>query len=171
VNLLGGPRFAAATIAVQLLMWTMVFTFFNQLAERACTAANIERRVPIVTIISASVNLLLNVMLVPRWQILGAGLAALVSEAVALSLFAVQLRQYIRLWPTAGMLCLVLLSNLPPLTLLIWQYCIPRLLSLPLALLLTIIGYIVTRTLSFKDIRQIVRILPIRKEEKLKTMC
>jgi O-antigen/teichoic acid export membrane protein/O-antigen ligase len=171
VNLLGGPRFAAATIAVQLLMWAMVFTFFNQLAERVCTAANIERRVPIVTIISATVNLLLNVTLVPRWQILGAGLAALVSEAVALSLFAVQLRQHIRLWPMAGMLCLVLLSNLPPLALLIWQHRIPSLLSLPLALLLTIIGYIVTRTLSFKDIRQIVRILPIRKEEKLKTMC
>ncbi len=170
VNLLGGPRFAAATIAVQLLMWTMVFTFFNQLAERVCTAANIEHRVPIVTIISASVNLLLNVTLVPHWQILGAGLAALVSEAVALSLFAMQVRQHIRLWPTAGMLCLVLLSNLPPLALLIWQHRIPRLLSLPLALLLTIIGYIVTRTLSFKDMRQMIHILLTRKEGKSRTI-
>lgn len=108
VNLLGGQHFAAATIAVQLLMWAMVFTFFNQLGERVCTAANIERRVPMVTIVSATINLVLNVMLVSHWQILGASLTALVSEAVGLSLFAIQLRQLIRLWLMARMLCLVL---------------------------------------------------------------
>jgi O-antigen/teichoic acid export membrane protein/O-antigen ligase len=166
VNLLGGQRFAAAAIAVQLLMWTMVWTFFNQLAERICTAINRERRVARVSIISASVNLLLNIALIPHWQILGAGLAALTSEAVALSLFALQLRQYIRLWPAAGMLCLVLLSNLPSLALLLWQHWMPLLLSLPLSLCLTLIGYIVTRTLSFKDMRQIIHILLARKDEK-----
>lgn len=165
VNLLGGQRFATAGIAVQLLMCTMVFTFFNQLAERICTAANIERRVPIVTVISASVNLLLNVILVPHWQILGAGLAALTSEAVALSLFALQLRQHIRLGPAAGMLSLVLLSNLPSLALLLWQYRIPLLLSLPLALGLTIISYVATRILSFNDVRQIMHIFLTRKEK------
>src|SRR5260370_33253840 len=136
VNLLGGQRFAAAAIAVQLLMWAMVLTFFNQLAERVCTAANIERKVPVVTIVSASINLLLNVALVPHWQILGASLAALISEAVALSLFAMQLREQIRLWPMAGMLCLVLLSNLPSLALLLWQHRSPRLISLPLSLMM-----------------------------------
>ena len=156
VNLLGGQRFAAATLAVQLLMWAMVLTFFNQLAERVCTAANMERSVPIVTIVSASINLLLNVALVPHWQILGASLAALISEAVALSLFAMQLRQQIRLWPMAGMLCLVLLGNLPSLALLLWQHRIPLLLSLPLSLLLTVVGYLMTRTLSFKDVRQMI---------------
>ncbi|HEY4035591.1 MAG TPA: flippase, partial [Ktedonobacteraceae bacterium] len=162
VNLLGGQRFAAATIAVQLLMWTMVFTFFNQLGERICTAANIERKVPMVTIVSATVNLVLNVVLLPHWQILGASLTALVSEAVGLSLFAIQLRQHIRLWPTARMLCLVLLSNLPSLALLLWQHRIPPLLSLPLALLLTIAGYLTTRTLSFRDMRQMSHLLLAR---------
>jgi len=166
VNLLGGQCFTAATIAVELLMWAMVLTFFNQLAERVCTAANMERSVPIVTLVSASINLLLNVALVPHWQILGASLAALISEAVALSLFAMQLRQQIRLWPMAGMLCLVLLSNLPSLALLLWQHRIPLLMSLPLALLLTIVGYLMTRTLSFKDVRQMIHILLTRKDEK-----
>jgi O-antigen/teichoic acid export membrane protein/O-antigen ligase len=166
VSLLGGQSFAAATIAVQLLMWTMVFTFFNQLAERICTAANIERRVPLVTAISASTNFLLNVVLVPHWQILGAGLAALLSEAVALSLFAMQLRQHIRLWPTAGMLCLVLISNLPSLALLLWLRHIPLLLILPLSLLLTIVNYIATRMLSFEDGRRMFHMLCAGKEEK-----
>lgn len=162
VNLLGGQRFAAATIAVQLLMWTMVFTFFNQLGERVCTAANLERKVPMVTIWSATVNLVLNVLLVPHWQILGASLTALVSEAVGLSLFARQLREHIRLWSIARMVCLVLLSNLPSLALLLWQHQIPLLLSLPLALLLTIAGYLTTRTLSFKDVKQIYHLLLAR---------
>jgi len=166
VNLLGGQRFAAAGIAVQLLMWSMVFTFFNQLAERICTAANIERRVLIVTIISASVNLLLNVILVPHWQILGAGLAALSSEAVALSLFALQLRQHIHLGPVTGMLSLVLLSNLPSLALLLWQHRMPLLLSLPLALGLTIISYVATQILSFNDVRQMMHIFLTRKDKR-----
>ena len=166
VSLLGGRSFAAATVAVQLLMWTMVLTFFNQLAERVCTAANIERRVPLVTIISASTNFLLNVTLVPHWQILGAGLAALLSEAVALSLFAMQLRQHIRLWSTASMLCLVLISNLPSLALLLWSQHIPFLIILPLALLLTIVNYIATRMLSFEDVRRMLHMLCARREEK-----
>jgi O-antigen/teichoic acid export membrane protein len=152
VNLLGGQRFAAATVAVQLLMWAMVFTFFNQLGERVCTAANLEQRVPIVTIASAAVNLVLNVVLVPYWSLLGASLTALVSEAVGLSVFAIQLRQHVHLWPIARMLCLVLLSNLPSLVLLLWQDHIPLLLSLPLALLLTLAGYLMTRTLSCKEV-------------------
>lgn len=153
VNLLGGQCFAAAAIAVQLLMWALVFTFFNQLGERVCTAANIEHKVPLVTIVSAIVNFVLNVVLVPYWQILGASLTALISEAVGVSLFAVQLRQHIRLWSSARMLCLVLLSNLPSLALLLWQRQMPLLLSMPLALLLTVAGYLTTRTLSLKDIR------------------
>jgi len=109
---------------------------------------------------------LLNVALVPHWQILGASLAALISEAMGLSLFAMQLRQHIRLWPMAGMLCLVLLSNLPSLALLLWQHHIPLLLSLPLSLLLTIIAYLITRTLSFKDIKQMIHILLTRRDKK-----
>jgi O-antigen/teichoic acid export membrane protein len=159
VNLLGGQHFAAATIAVQLLMWTMVFTFFNQLAERVCTAANIERRVPMVTIVSATVNLVLNIVLVPHWQMLGASLTALVSEAVGLSLFAIQLRQHIRLWLMARMLSLVILSNLPLLVFLLWIHYIPSQIFLPLYLLLTIACYLMTRTLSFKDIKQMYYLL------------
>ena len=132
VNLLGGQRFAAATIAVQLLMWAMVFTFFNQLGERICTAANREHKVPIVTIVSAIVNLVLNGVLIPHWQMLGASLTALISEAVGLSLFALLLRQHICLWLIIRMLCLVILSNLPSLILLLWQDHLPLLLSLPL---------------------------------------
>ena len=162
VNLLGGQHFAAATGAVQLLMWAMVFTFFNQLGERVCTAANIEQRVPMVTIVSATVNLVLNIVLVPYWQILGASLTALVSEAVGLSLFAMQLRRHIHLWPIARMLYRVLLSNLPSLILLLWLPHIPVLLSLPLALLLTVTGYLVTRILTFKDVKRMYHLLYIR---------
>jgi O-antigen/teichoic acid export membrane protein/O-antigen ligase len=162
VNVLGGQRFAAAIIAVQLLMWAMVCTFFNQLGERICTAANIEHKVPMVTTVSATVNFVLNVALVPHWQILGASLTALVSEAVGLSLFAVQLRQHISLWSIARMLCLIVLSNLPSLALLLWQHHMPLLLSLPLALLLTLAGYFTTRTLSFQDLKLIYHLVLAR---------
>jgi O-antigen/teichoic acid export membrane protein/O-antigen ligase len=159
VSLLGGEHFLPAAVAVQLLIWAMVLTFLNQLAERACTAANQERRIPLVTIVSTSANLLLNLLLIPHWQIIGAGIAGLVSEFCAFSLFLFLLRSNIHLHKTVGMLCLVLLSNLPALAFLGWQRTISPFLMLPLSLLLTIGLYFVTRVLTRDDIAQARKLL------------
>jgi O-antigen/teichoic acid export membrane protein len=159
VTLLGGQHFAAAAIAVQLLMWAMVVVFFSQLAVRTCMAANIERLIPYVTAASAAVNILANLVLIPHWQIVGAGVAALLSELVGLCLFTVLLRRHVRLLSTMNMLLRVLLANLPALAFLLWQQHASLLLTAPIALVLTIIGYFATRTLSPKDIHMGMRIL------------
>ncbi len=159
VTLLGGQHFVAAAIAVQLLMWTMALVFFSQLAVRTCMAANMERLIPYVTAALAAVNIIANLILIPHWQIAGAGMAALLSELVGLCLFTMLLRRHIRLLPTINTLLRVLLANLPALAFLLWQQHTSLLLTAPIALVLTIIGYFVTRTLSLKDIHMGIRIL------------
>lgn len=159
VTLLGGQHFAAAAIAVQLLMWAMVVVFFSQLAVRTCMAANIERLIPYVTAASAAVNILANLVLIPHWRIVGAGVAALLSELVGLCLFTVLLRRHVPLLSTMNMLLRVFLANLPALAFLLWQQHASLLLTAPIALVLTIIGYFATRTLSPKDIHMGIRIL------------
>lgn len=173
VSLLGGQRFGQAAIAVQLLMWAMAATFFGQLAVRACMAANKERLIPYVTAVSVSLNIGVNLVLIPRWNIIGAGVAALVSECTALCLFSFILRQYVHLGSTIWVLLRVFVGNLPALAFLFWQQRSPLILwpqglpfiSMPapliavIVLVLLIAGYVATRTLSLKDVQMVRHIL------------
>src|SRR6266849_2404032 len=165
VALLGGHGFAAATIALQLLMWAMVATFFNQLAARTCMAANMDRRISYVTFIATAANVLVNLALIPLWGIVGAGLAALISELVGLCLFLVLLRGLVPLLRTLGIVVRVFLGNLPALAFLLWQQGRSPLLTVPVALLLTIVGCMMTRTLSLKDVHVLWRILYARRDK------
>jgi O-antigen/teichoic acid export membrane protein len=158
VILLGGEKFTTAAIAVQLLMWAMAATFFNQLAVSACTAANKERVIPYVTVISVSVNVLTNLILIPHWKIVGAGVASVASEFVSLCLFSVLLRRQVHLWSVLWVILRVFLGNLPALAFLLWQeqsQLLSPLLTAPILLILIIAGCVATRTLSLKDIRAV----------------
>jgi O-antigen/teichoic acid export membrane protein/O-antigen ligase len=151
VALLGGQNFASAAIVVQLLIWALATTFFCQLAARACMATNMEHRIPYITAISVGINIFLNLVLIPRWLFVGAGIAALTSELSAMVLFYILLRHHVRLLPILWVVLRVFLANLPALAFLIWLQNAPLLLIEPVALLLTIIGYLVTGVLSLND--------------------
>ena len=163
VQVLGGSQFDAATPAVQILLWAMILTFLNQLAESACTAANLERRIPLVTIVSTTINLAANLLLIPRWQIIGASLAALGSEGVTLCLFTLLLKQYIRPLPLLGMVLSTLISNLPAFTLLRWQYHTPFLIMIPLGVVVSLVSYVITGILVHRDLLNILQLLHHRK--------
>lgn len=159
VEMLGGREFAAAIPAVQILMWTMILTFLNQLAESACTAAHLERRIPLVTAASTTLNLAVNLLLIPRWQILGASLAALGSEGVTLCLFTLLLKPYIRPLPLLGMALSILVSNLPAFTLLRWQHHTPFMVAILLGVILISASYLVTGIVVRRDISKMVQLL------------
>lgn len=156
VLLLGGQHFTAAAIVVQLLMWAMAATFFGQLAVRACMAANKERQMPYVTIVSVGINIVANLVLIPHWTIVGAGIAALVSELIGWCLFSVMLRRHVHLLGALWVMLRVFLGNVPALVfLLFWQQhalLMSPFLALPIAALLVIVGCVATRTLSLKDL-------------------
>ena len=166
VLLLGGQSFSAAAIAVQLLMWAMAATFFGQLAVRACMAANKERLIPYVTAISVSVNVVANLVLIPRWNIVGAGVAALTSEFTGLCLFSFLVRRHVHLLSVIWVMLRVFLGSLPALVFLLWQQHSP-LLAVPIALGLLVAGCMATRTLSLKDVRMVRHMLFDRETKKL----
>ncbi len=169
VELLGGAQFAQATVAVQLLMWATALSFFHLLTIRACTAANLDRWTPYITLVSTAFNVITNVLLIPRWQFAGAGIAAVVSEAVGLCLYSALLMRHVHLFKTLGMLCLALGANVPMLLFLLWQAQASLLLIVPMALLLSVLGSLITRTLRVEDfamIRQFMQAHPGKKQVK-----
>lgn len=170
VALFGGRSFAAASTVVQLLIWTMVCTFFNILATRIAMAANHERRVPLVTLCSLCLNGALNLSLIPRWQYLGAGIAALTSEFLALCLFGILLRSHVRLGKAIWHLVRVLIANLPALLFLLWSTTLNIFLAIPVALLLTIFFSAALRVITWGDVRSIRHFLSTRRQSKAETL-
>ena len=159
VEVLGGQQFAAAIPAVQILILTMILTFLNQLAESACTAAHLERRIPLVTATSTVLNLAANLLLIPRWQILGASLAALSSEGATLCLFTLLLKPYIHPLSLLRMALSILVSNLPAFTLLRWQYQTTFIATIPLSISLILAGYLFTGIVVRQDISKVFQLL------------
>jgi len=162
VFLLGGQRFAQARIAVQLLIWAMAATFFSQLAVRACMAANKERLIPYGTAAAVGVNVLTNLLLIPHWNIVGAGVAAVASEVTGLCFFSFLIRRHVRLLAVCWLMLRVLLGCLPALAFFLWQQqalSLSPLVSWPLVLGLLAAGCVATRTLSLQDPRRVWRML------------
>jgi O-antigen/teichoic acid export membrane protein len=152
VELLGGAQFTQAAIAVQLLMWATVIGFFHLLTIRACTAANLDRWTPYITLVATCFNIIANIVCIPRWQIAGAGIAAVISEVVGLCLYSCLLARHVYLFKTLGVMSLILLANVPMLLFLLWQERASLLVTTPIALLLCGLGCLVTRTLKIGDI-------------------
>jgi O-antigen/teichoic acid export membrane protein len=152
VVILGGQRYSAATAAAQLLMWAVAVSFFHLLAIRACTAANLERLMPVLTFITACVNVAANLLLIPRLNFVGAGIAAVVSESVGLCLYSALLNKHVPVIRTLGVVLRVVMGNLPMLAFLLWQYQTSPFLTVPAGIVLCVIGCMATRALTIKDV-------------------
>ncbi len=159
VALLGGEHFVSAVIVVQLLMWATAIICFSQLAARGCMAANLERFIPYISGISALCNIIGNLVMIPRWQAMGAGIVSIASELLALILFTILLRKHIQAWRTLSVVARVGLGTLPAVVILLWQPHISLLITIPIALMLTIGGCYVTRALLWRDMVAIWRFL------------
>ncbi|MBE3558660.1 MAG: flippase [Ktedonobacteraceae bacterium] len=153
VVLLGGQLFGQAVVVVQLLTWATATIFYSQLAAQSCTAANMERFVPVVALASAVINLLGNLLLIPLWHATGAGVAALVSEFTTLVLFSLLLRRHVPLLPAYGAVLRVFLGSLPACAFLWWQSEGSLLLNAICTLVLTLVGCFATRALTWRDLQ------------------
>ncbi|MDQ2713690.1 MAG: O-antigen ligase family protein [Chloroflexota bacterium] len=163
ISLLAGDRFAAAALPTQFLMGSIALVFFSQLALRACMAANKERKIPVISAATLVITILANALLIPRWQATGASIAALLAELISVCSFSMLLARQVSLWKTLRMLLLVLLGNLPGLGFLLWQSQMPLLILAAIFGLLSLLGCIATRTLSFKDVHMARQILILRR--------
>jgi O-antigen/teichoic acid export membrane protein len=161
VELLGGEHFVLAVIVVQLLMWATAIMCFSQLAAHSCMAANLERFIPYVAGLSALCNIAGNLLVIPRWQVMGAGVVSIASELLELVLFTLLLRKYIRPCRISGVVIRVGLAMLPTTAFLLWLPApnFPFLATIALACLLTLCGCYITRVLRWRDVVIIWRFL------------
>lgn len=102
IRLVGGGEFATATTTVRLVIVATGFVFLNAVWSVALTGAGRQRLLLRLGLVGLLVNLVGNLLLIPRFDAAGAAVALTVSEvASAVSTFAV-LRRVTGFQPTGG---------------------------------------------------------------------
>jgi O-antigen/teichoic acid export membrane protein len=85
ILLIFGAEFSPSVIALQILIWSMLFLFVSRVFGLLFNSLNKQVIVAKVTVSCALLNVLLNVVLIPRYSYIGASIATLTTEFVALA--------------------------------------------------------------------------------------
>jgi len=85
VNFVFGPEFFPTVTILRIISFTLLFMFLNEPTIRVLLVHNHQARISLFLLISATLNIGLNLLLIPIW---GANGAAVARVASALSLFA-----------------------------------------------------------------------------------
>lgn len=82
--LLFGATFAPAALALAILVWGQALDSINPLLSQTLRATNRERSVAAITGVGATVNLVANLALIPRYGLYGAAIATVLSFGILL---------------------------------------------------------------------------------------
>lgn len=96
ITTLFGSGYAAAARPLQILSGGAVFIFGSWILYSAALSTNLERRLLLTTAIGLSVNVALNIVLIPRYGISGAAWATVLAEALTVVLLLVQVERRLR---------------------------------------------------------------------------
>ena len=83
ISLLYGPAFTGAGIILSVHIWSGIFVFMGVGTGNLMIVENLQKFVLIKTMIGALVNIVLNVLLIPKYGALGASIATLVSYGLS----------------------------------------------------------------------------------------
>lgn len=83
IQLLYGKAYSATTPLLIVLIWSEVPVFFGVVISSALVARGLQRYLPFSTLVGAVTNILLNLVLIPRYGALGSSWATVVSYGLA----------------------------------------------------------------------------------------
>lgn len=82
IMLIFGSGYSQSVLALQILIWTMVFTFAGASFVQLLQSVNRQIVITKISIICVLINILLNLVLIPRYSYIGASFATLLTEVV-----------------------------------------------------------------------------------------
>lgn len=83
IDFLYGPRFDQAAIVLSIYVWTAVPAFLDIAGQKWLYAENLQKYLPIKSLIGSVISIVLNLILIPRYGIVSAAFTALLSISVA----------------------------------------------------------------------------------------
>jgi O-antigen/teichoic acid export membrane protein len=83
IHFLYGARFAPAAPLLAVLIWSEIAIFFSGTLSNALFAEGLQRFVLITTVVGAMINVVLNLVLIPRWGAMGASWATVIAYGLS----------------------------------------------------------------------------------------
>lgn len=88
IGILAGPEYQPAATALRVLVWGCLFTYIGHLVGFTLIARGGQGEMLKVGIIGLIFNVVMNIILIPRWGILGAAGVTVLTEAIDLTMMA-----------------------------------------------------------------------------------
>ena len=86
ISLIYGIDYTLSVPALQILIWSMVFIFMSQPFGNLFNCVNRQAVVSKTTGICVGLNIILNIILIPKYSLIGASIATLITEVASLIL-------------------------------------------------------------------------------------
>ena len=89
IGILGGREFLPqGAIALQIIIWSIPFGWLNSVTNYVLIALGLERMQPRAFAVAVGFNVIANILLIPRYGFVAAGIVTILSEVVLLFVFA-----------------------------------------------------------------------------------
>lgn len=82
ILLLYGAEYIPSIIALQILVWAVVFTFAGAPYIQLLQSTNKQLIITKISIVCLVINIILNLILIPRYSYVGASIATVITEAI-----------------------------------------------------------------------------------------
>jgi O-antigen/teichoic acid export membrane protein len=86
ILLIFGAEYVSSIIALQILVWSVVFIFMGAAFGNLLNSLNRQRTITKITGIGAASNVVLNLVLIPDYSLVGASIATVATEFLAFAL-------------------------------------------------------------------------------------
>ena len=84
ILLIYGSKFTNSAIVLKILIWSLVLIYIRNPFERLLESINKQATVSRIFILGAVFNVLLNLMLIPKYSYIGAGIATVATDLIVL---------------------------------------------------------------------------------------
>ena len=111
IRLLYGNEYINGANALQILVWSTAIIYINFIFANTTRATNKQRFTAKVVMMGAVINVILNFILIPKYNIIGAAVATLITEVLIFTIHFIFLSKHIIRPPVLRYLPKVLLIN------------------------------------------------------------
>lgn len=152
ISLVYGNQYAQASGVLQILIWTVIFLFVNGACSLVLNASHKEVSVTKIYFIAALFNVVLNLILIPNYNVFGASFATVLSEILILVLELYALSKINQL-PNKHLIGDILKIIVASIVLGIFLYYVNLTLwvAIPIAIIVYLILIVILRTIDEND--------------------
>ena len=152
-----GIEYVPSIIALQILIWTIIFMFINNLSSNVLGSVNRPIIVVKIFILGAVINIILNLLLIPKFSYVGSALATVATELLMLPLFLYSLLkiEYAEVETLVKDIPKILVSNIVLTVVLLYIINLNMLLIIITGVIIYIIMIYLTKTFDSRDIYMI----------------